>query len=162
MKVTEVRIALAEPSKRNQHTRLLGFAAVVLDGAMVIRDFKVLASNNDDGRPFVAMPSRKVEDRCPCCRRRNGVTALFCNACGAELDPARGATVCRTCDGLKTAPDGTECPDCKGKGHRLGRLYQDVAHPITSWWRKTLEDKILDAYRAEVEHPGSVPELVMD
>ena len=39
---------------------------------------------------FVAMPSRKLHDRCPACAGKNHIRARFCNDCGHRLKEGRG------------------------------------------------------------------------
>jgi len=55
MKVTDIRIQLIQ-SPRN---KLLAFAEITIDEALVIKDFQIFAS---DRGVFVGMPSRKMPD----------------------------------------------------------------------------------------------------
>ncbi len=55
MKVTDIRIQLIQ-SPRN---KLLAFAEITIDEALVIKDFQIFAS---DHGVFVGMPSRKMPD----------------------------------------------------------------------------------------------------
>jgi len=60
MNITEVRIKLmADPNDRLQ-----AFCSITFDHCFVIRDLKIIQGTRG---PFVAMPSRKLTDRCPNC-----------------------------------------------------------------------------------------------
>ncbi|MEK7750230.1 MAG: septation protein SpoVG family protein, partial [Planctomycetota bacterium] len=86
---------------------------------------------------FVAMPSRKLTDRCPKCGGKNHLMAQYCNDCGTKLDEKRAS---------------------KGAG-RL-KLHADTAHPINSNCREEIQKKVLAAYKEEVEKsktPGYKP-----
>jgi stage V sporulation protein G len=54
LRITEVRVSLRDDAK------LKAFASITLDDCFVIRGLKVIEGNN--GRMFVAMPSRKRPD----------------------------------------------------------------------------------------------------
>src|SRR5262249_13956330 len=55
--ITEVRIKLCEENNE----RLLAFCSVTFDNAFVVRDLKIIEGTKG---VFVAMPSRKLTDRC--------------------------------------------------------------------------------------------------
>ncbi|MFO1093344.1 MAG: SpoVG family protein [Planctomycetaceae bacterium] len=57
MEITEVRIKLADEVRERLHA----FCSITLDGCFVIRDLKIIEGARG---PFVAMPSRKLTDRC--------------------------------------------------------------------------------------------------
>ena len=60
MKITEIRIKLMdEPGER-----LKAFCSITFDDSFVVRDLKII---DGAGGLFVAMPSRKLADRCPKC-----------------------------------------------------------------------------------------------
>ncbi len=120
LNITEVRVKLI-PEQRD---KLLAFASVTIDDALVIRDIKIIEGGE---RKFVAMPSRKICDRCVECGGKNYVRARFCSDCGARLEVER-----------------TES-DERGRA----RLYADVAHPINQDARDHLSDAILEAYTQE-------------
>ena len=64
MKITEVRVKLLD----NQPDKLRGFASITIEDCVVVRDIKII----EGGRGmFVAMPSRKLCDRCPSCAAKN-------------------------------------------------------------------------------------------
>ena len=122
MEITEVRVKLV----RGAQDKLCAFASITLDHALVIRDIKIIAGN--DGL-FVAMPSRKLMDRCRQCGGKNYVRARHCNECGARLGRERAGT------------------DERGRP----RLYSDIAHPIHQKARDLFQEAILAAYRSELE-----------
>ncbi len=66
---------------------------------------------------------------CPACQHANPDGARFCNDCGRRLRGDRGAH------------------DERGRM----RLYADIAHPIHQRARSFVEDKVLTAYRDEVD-----------
>lgn len=121
MNITEVRIKLV-PGNRD---KLRAFASITLDGALVIRDIKVIEGGD---RLFVAMPSRKLCDRCVRCGGKNYVRARYCSDCGARLSKDRAAV------------------DERGRP----RLYSDITHPIHKRARSQFQQAILSAYAEEV------------
>jgi stage V sporulation protein G len=128
MVITGVKIKLLPGGNEN----LLAIASILLDDAMVIKDIKVIRTNE---KTFIAMPSRKATERCKKCRGKNNADSKFCNKCGARQTPV-------------------DMPS--------GKLHSDVVHPITIDFRKHLEDTILEAYAAELESsklPGYRPAL---
>ncbi len=126
MNITEVRIKLMN----NRQDKLQAFCSVTIDNDFVIRDLKVIESSSG---PFVAMPSRKLADKCPKCSAKNHLRAGFCNECGAKLQPDRTSR------------------DSKGRAN----LHVDIAHPINGRCREDLQHAILDAYKAELEKSSS-------
>ena len=126
MEITEVRIKLVE----NGNERLRAFCSITLDGDFVIRDLKVIDGSNG---PFVAMPSRKLMDRCARCGAKNHLRARFCNECGAKLNDNR-------------APK-----DQQGRA----KLHADVAHPINAACRERVQRSVVEAYEAELERAKS-------
>ena len=105
MVITEVRIKLMEDSNENE--RLQAFCSVTFDNAFVVRDLKIIEGAKGS---FVAMPSRKLTDRCPQCGSKNHLRARHCNQCGGRLDEDRAT---RDADGR-------------------AKLHADIAHPINS------------------------------
>ena len=83
MRLTDIRIKLCE--SQNQNNRLKAFCALTFDNTFVIRDVKIIEGN--DGL-FLAMPSRKLCDRCRRCGEKNHLRARFCNNCATALSPA--------------------------------------------------------------------------
>ena len=132
MVITEVRIKLMEDSNENE--RLQAFCSVTFDDAFVVRDLKIIEGTKGS---FVAMPSRKLTDRCPGCGSKNHLRARFCNQCGGKLDEDRAT---RDADGRV-------------------KLHADIAHPINSACREVIQNAVLKAYHAERERskqPGYV------
>ena len=128
MEVTEVRVRLAE----RKQDRLRAFCSVTFDDAFVVRDVKVI--QGDQGL-FVAMPSRKLTDRCPSCRTKNQFRARYCGECGTRLADNRAEL------------------DERGRP----RLYIDIAHPVSPEAREHIEQAVLAAYDEEVtrsQEPG--------
>ena len=130
MVITEVRIKLCEENNE----RLLAFCSVTFDNAFVVRDLKIIEGTKGS---FVAMPSRKLTDRCPQCSCKNHLRARFCNQCGAKLDEDRAI---RDADGR-------------------AKLHADIAHPINSACREVIQGAVIKAYQEERERskqPGYV------
>jgi len=136
MNITEVRVKITE----DRSDKLQAFCSITIENGFVIRDLKIIEGAKG---PFVAMPSRKLTDRCPKCGGKNHLRASYCNDCGARLSGDRAAR------------------DDQGRA----KLHADIAHPINSEMRETLQRLILDAYRQEVERsklPGYVPPKLYD
>ncbi|MCA9014560.1 MAG: SpoVG family protein [Planctomycetaceae bacterium] len=120
MDISEVRIKLMN----DPHERLLAFCSITFDVSFVIRDLKIIQGAKG---AFVAMPSRKLMDRCPKCHTKNHLRASFCNQCGVRLDENRADK------------------DDAGRA----RLYADIAHPINSDCRELIQEEVLKAYQEE-------------
>jgi stage V sporulation protein G len=128
--ITEVRIKLCEANSE----RLLAFCSVTFDNAFVVRDLKIIEGTKG---MFVAMPSRKLTDRCYKCGCKNHLRARFCNSCGGKLDEHRAM---RDNDGR-------------------AKLHADIAHPIHSAAREQLQGSVIKAFCEEKERskmPGYV------
>jgi stage V sporulation protein G len=136
MVVTEVKIKLVPRSD----DKLLAFASVTFDRCFVVRDIKIIQGNRT---LFVAMPSRKITDRCTKCGCKNHLQAQFCNQCGNKLALNRTR------------------PDDRGRA----KLHADIAHPINVRCRQEIQDAILKGYSQELERsrqPGYVPQSFDD
>jgi stage V sporulation protein G len=130
MKVTEVRIKLADDNPSND--RIRAYCSVTLDGVFVIRDMKVIDGMNG---LFVAMPSRKMTDRCNSCGVKNSLQSWYCSRCGANLDGERGY-----------------------KGDST-KIHADICHPVNVSTRELFTQAIIDAYKRELElakQPGYI------
>ncbi len=130
MVITEVRIKLVEENNE----RLMAFCSITLDNAFVIRDLKIIEGVRG---LFVAMPSRKLTDRCGHCGSKNHLRARFCNNCGHKLDENRAN---RDMDGR-------------------AKLHADIAHPINSVCREIMQSAIIKAFTEEKDRaklPGYV------
>ncbi len=130
MEITEVRIKLMDDPQE----RLQAFCSITFDQCFVIRDLKIIEGAKGS---FVAMPSRKLMDRCPQCHTKNQLRALFCNQCGAKLQEDRAIK------------------DDDGRA----KLYADIAHPINSRCRELIQTKVIFAFQEEqvkARQPGYV------
>jgi stage V sporulation protein G len=130
VEITEVRIKLME----DNNERLLAFCSVTFDDAFVVRDLKIIEGSKGS---FVAMPSRKLTDRCPQCGYKNHLRARHCNQCGQKLDEDRATR------------------DATGRA----KLHADIAHPINSACREVVQSAVLKSYNEEKERakqPGYV------
>ena len=123
LKITEIRVKLLP----RPTDKLRAFASITIEDCLVIRDIKIIEGGG--GRLFVAMPSRKLGDRCPSCAGKNPRRARFCNDCGVRL------------------PESAAQLDERGRP----RLYADVAHPIHQKARDFIQSAILEAYARELE-----------
>ena len=127
MQITDVRVKLLGGDDPDD--KLRAFCTITLEDAFVIRDVKII--ERSDGY-FIAMPSRKLTDRCPNCRAKNHLRAKFCNECGGRLAEDR--------------------IDAQAGGR--ARLHADVAHPINQECRATIERAVIDAFEAEQAGAG--------
>jgi len=133
VEITEVRIKLMEDNS-GSNERLQAFCSITLDDMFVIRDLKIIEGSKGF---FVAMPSRKLSDRCGHCGTKNHLRSRFCNQCGSRLDESRALR------------------DAEGRA----KLHADIAHPINSGCREKLQAAVLAAYADELERsklPGYV------
>ena len=131
MQISEIRIKLVG----NRTDRLKAFCTITFDNAFVVRDLKIIEGAD---AYFVAMPSRKLTDRCPACGSKNHLRARFCSDCGARLPENRAH---------------------RNVGGRT-KLHADVAHPVNSESRNYIQSAIIDAFRQELElsqQPGYQP-----
>jgi stage V sporulation protein G len=114
--------------------RLQAFCSITFDDMFVIRDLKIIEGAKGF---FVAMPSRKLTDRCHNCGTKNHLRSRFCNQCGSRLDENRAI---RDADGR-------------------AKLHADIAHPINSMCREKIQAAVLASYADELERsklPGYV------
>ena len=133
MEITEVRIKLMEDNS-GSNERLQAFCSITFDDMFVIRDLKIIEGAKGF---FVAMPSRKLTDRCGHCGTKNHLRSRFCSQCGCRLDENRAL---RDADGR-------------------AKLHADIAHPINSMCREKIQGAVLASYADELERskmPGYV------
>ena len=133
MEITEVRIKLMEDNS-GSNERLQAFCSITFDDMFVIRDLKIIEGAKGY---FVAMPSRKLTDRCNHCGTKNHLRSRFCNQCGGRCDENRAL---RDADGR-------------------AKLHADIAHPINSMCREKIQGVVLSSYAEELERaklPGYV------
>src|ERR1700676_2734344 len=118
----------------DNNERLLAFCSVTFDDAFVIRDLKIIEGSKGS---FVAMPSRKLTDRCGQCGCKNHLRSRHCNQCGTRLDENRAL---RDQDGR-------------------AKLHADIAHPINSSCREAMQNAIVKSFIEEKDRskqPGYV------
>ncbi|TSC71763.1 MAG: hypothetical protein G01um101438_916 [Parcubacteria group bacterium Gr01-1014_38] len=130
MNITEIRVKLVA-MKNNE--RIHAFCSITFDGVFVVRDLKIVEGTKG---LLVAMPSRKLTNRCPKCGCKNHRRARYGNQCGDTLI-------------LSVSGD---------TGHRE-KLHADIAHPISAMFRELVESAVLAAYQEECERskqPGYV------
>jgi stage V sporulation protein G len=120
VEITEVRVKLMN----DPNDRLLGFCSVTVDASFVIRDLKIIQG---DKGCFVAMPSRRLMDRCSRCHTKNHLRSRYCNHCGERLREDRSAK------------------DLDGRA----KLYADIAHPINCECREKIQTKVMEAFEQE-------------
>jgi stage V sporulation protein G len=133
VEITEVRIKLMEDNS-GSNERLQAFCSITFDDMFVIRDLKIIEGAKGF---FVAMPSRKLTDRCGHCGTKNHLRSRFCSQCGCRLDENRAI---RDADGR-------------------AKLHADIAHPINSMCREKIQSAVLASYADELERsklPGYV------
>ena len=136
LNITEIRIKLTSDPRN----KLKAYCSITFDQSFVVRDLKVIEGGKG---LFVAMPSRKLADRCERCGGKNHLRAAYCNGCGGRLDAQRAGT------------------DYRGRA----RLHADLAHPINSRCRTRLHRLIVAALEEEVERSkreGYVPKTFDD
>lgn len=134
MQITEVKVKILN-EKSTKSERLRAFCSMTIDNSFVIRDLKVIEGAKG---AFVAMPSRKLTDRCSKCGGKNHLRTRFCNDCGARMEENRAKK------------------DSQGRA----KLHADIAHPINSECREMVQRIVLEAYKAELEkskQPGYKP-----
>jgi stage V sporulation protein G len=126
VEITEVRVKLVN----GKNDKLRAFCSITIDNDFVIRDLKVI-----DGAkgPFVAMPSRKLMERCSKCGSKNHYRAKYCNDCGGHVGGDRHS---------RTDEDG---------GDSRGKLHVEIAHPINSQCREVIQREVLDRYEGEYQ-----------
>ncbi len=133
MEISEVRVKLVN----NPNDRLKAFCSITLENDFVVRDLKIIDGANGT---FVAMPSRKLADRCSKCGHKNHLRARYCNECGGALPESRST-------------------------RRRAKLHADIAHPINSACRERIQDIVVEAFHEEIEkskQPGYTPARLDD
>jgi len=131
MEITDIRVKLI--SRGNE--KLKAFCNITLSNCFVVRELKIIEGPKGI---FVAMPSRKITDHCIKCGCKNSILAKFCSECGVRLE--------RFNQNAKSATERV-------------RAYSDIVHPITLEMRDAIQNKVIGAYRTELERskePGYV------
>ena len=108
---------------RDKRDKLLAFVSITIDNAFVIRELKIIKGTKGI---FVAMPSRKVTDKCPECGCKNHIRARFCSDCGRRIDEKNN--------------------DARSRE----KFHVDIAHPINSECRDLIQKEVMAAYEKEV------------
>lgn len=119
--VTEVVIKHAE----DPGDKVKAYINVTLNGHVAIHDMKIIRGDQDNF--FMAMPSRRIQDRCQECGHKNPVTAKHCSDCGGVQKEARHSL------------------DHDGRP----KLYADIVHPTDSNFRAYLEQVVLTVWEAQ-------------
>ncbi|MCK5578547.1 MAG: SpoVG family protein [Planctomycetes bacterium] len=136
MEITEVKVKLMN----RKNDKLKAFCSITVDNAFVVRDLKVIEGSKG---VFVAMPSRKITDRCLKCGGKNDLRSNYCSECGTQLNSNRAEK------------------DAKGRA----KLHADIAHPINTECRELIQKKVIGAYEQELENskkPGYRPMEIHD
>jgi stage V sporulation protein G len=90
----------------------------------VVREIRLIEGTNGY---FLAMPSKKIEDRCPYCSAKNQLRSRYCSSCGKQLQP-------RT-------HQSNESGETK--------FFADICHPIKAECRQMIHDIVIAAYKKE-------------
>ena len=122
MNITDIKIKLMD----DRSDKLAAFFSVIIDDCFIIQDLKVIRGPQGT---FVAMPSRKLTDKCPRCGGKNHLRARYCNDCGTRLVEDRAPI------------------DVNGRA----TLHADIAHPLNSVIREMLQRRVLAAYAIELD-----------
>jgi stage V sporulation protein G len=131
VEITEVRIKLLDGRDEKLHA----FCSVTFDNQFVVRDLKIISGAKGT---FIAMPSRKLSDRCPRCSTKNHLRAKYCNECGNRLATNRAGI------------------DERGRA----RLHADIAHPINQQCRQMVQERVIREFQDEfrrAQEPGYQP-----
>ncbi|NQT19859.1 MAG: septation protein SpoVG family protein [Planctomycetes bacterium] len=129
MNITDIKVKLMD----DRSDKLAAFCSIILDDSFIIQDLKVIRGPQGT---FVAMPSRKLTDKCSRCGGKNHLRARYCNDCGTRLSEDRAPI------------------DANGRA----TLHADIAHPLNSAIREVVQRRVLAAYAAELENT-ELPEL---
>ncbi len=127
MEITDVKVRLVEGTRQ----KVKAFCSVTFDDCFVVKDIKVIEGEKGE---FIAMPSRKLSEKCGSCSRKNPMGSSYCSSCGARL------------------------PDSQ-RGAGQASLYSDIAHPINAECRRMMQDRIVSAYREAIEVSAPLAEL---
>jgi len=127
--ITDIKVKLMD----DRSDKLAAFCSIILDDSFIIQDLKVIRGPQGT---FVAMPSRKLTDKCSRCGGKNHLRARYCNDCGTRLSEDRAPI------------------DANGRA----TLHADIAHPLNSAIREVVQRRVLAAYAAELENT-ELPEL---
>lgn len=121
MRITEVKVQLDESGD----DRLRAYCSITIDDEFVVKELRVIEGK--DGF-FVAMPSRRIGQKCHRCAHKNAISSFFCAMCGDRLAHEPGTD---------TDPH---------------KVFTDVAHPINRTCRQKIQVVVLDAFTQAMEH----------
>ena len=124
MKVTQVKIKSLIPTGA-----VACYASIVLDEVLKIEDLRLVRHG---GAFVVAMPDRKMTDRCPECGKKNAVFDLYCGRCGNPRGEARQAL----------QHDGSPLLDSRGRP----KTRQDLVYPLDYSLRRAITEAVVSAY----------------
>lgn len=123
MNITDIKVKLMD----DRSDKLAAFCSIILEDSFIIQDLKIIRGPQGT---FVAMPSRKLTDKCSRCGGKNHLRARYCNDCGTRLSEERALI------------------DANGRA----TLHADIAHPLNSGIREMVQRRVLAAYAAELEN----------
>jgi stage V sporulation protein G len=121
--ITDIKVKLMD----DRSDKLAAFCSIIIEDSFIIQDLKIIRGPQGI---FVAMPSRKLADKCPRCGGKNHLRARYCNDCGTRLSEERAPI------------------DANGRA----TLHADIAHPLNSAIREMVQRRVLAAYAAELEN----------
>ncbi len=125
MQITEVRMRIVDEVESED--RLKAFVNITFDNGFSVRDLKIIGG---DRGLFIAMPARKLTDRCPKCHEKNPLLAKFCSECGTQL----------------ASPQSRSRQDDDGKY----KWHADIAHPIDQNYRAYMQTVLLNVFFAGI------------
>jgi stage V sporulation protein G len=129
MEVTEVRMKLApgrpDGAAADPRDRFLAVASLTFDRCFVVHDVRVIRGPNG---LIVAMPSRRLADRCRC-GAKTPLTHRYCHDCGTAL------------------------ADSRARDQNGGRpqLHEDLVHPIVASCREAIQQAVFATYQTLLE-----------
>jgi DNA-binding cell septation regulator SpoVG len=133
MKITSIRMKLV--GMNVDDGVLKAFFTTSFDDELVVRDMKVISSND---KTFIGFPNRRITDRCPVCKLKNALTHKYCCHCGGKLGEKeqRAQAISKSRDRMS--------------------FYADVVHPVRTEFRYHVQEIAMKAYmeatRQRIEH----------
>lgn len=122
MEVSVVSVRLISSGR----SALRAICDICIEDALMINGLKVIRGSRGY---FVAMPSRKIDGKCPHCGKRNHFKARFCNYCGGQLPNHQSS---------------------EENNWNNRRLHADIAHPINNSCRSQIQETVLRAFHSEL------------
>ena len=121
MDITDIKVEL----KGDQYDKLAAICSITIDDSFIIQDLRVIRGPQGI---YVAMPRRRLTDRCPRCAGENHLRAYYCNECGTRLKEDRAPI----------DPNGRAV------------LRAEIAYPANSAVRELVQRRVLAAFAAEL------------